>query len=88
MPKTASSSTALHGKRSRRTRSSHQGALRTITASVAGIPHNVATAITHEPYGAIRGWTWGNGLTRAQAFDLNGRVTELDTRNGSAYLRA
>ena len=47
----------------------------------------MATAIAHEPYGAIRGWTWGNGLTRAQAFDLNGRVTELDTRNGSAYLQ-
>jgi len=53
------------------------------TATFGGSAHNIATNIAHQPFGGIRSWTYGNGLTRGQRHDLNGRVTELDTRNGT-----
>jgi RHS repeat-associated protein len=36
---------------------------------------NVATNITHMPFGAIGGWTWGNGTTHSRSFDGFGRLT-------------
>lgn len=63
------------------------GALRTVTATFGGSTHNVATDIAHQPYGAIRSWTYGNGLTRARLGDLNGRVTELNVKNGGTNLQ-
>ena len=44
MPKTASSITAPRGKNSRRARTNHRGALRTITTTVAGTSHTWAGA--------------------------------------------
>jgi RHS repeat-associated protein len=36
---------------------------------------NVATNITHMPFGAIGGWTWGNGTTHSRSFDGFGRLS-------------
>ena len=38
---------------------------------------NVATNLSYEPMGPLKGWTTGNGLTRTRAFDLDRRLTSL-----------
>ncbi|MGY1459500.1 MULTISPECIES: RHS repeat-associated core domain-containing protein [unclassified Luteimonas] len=63
------------------------GRLRTITATVGGTSHNVITGLRHQPFGPAVAWSWGNGLRREISYDVDGRVTELNTRNGSAYLQ-
>lgn len=35
------------------------------------------TNITTEPFGAISGWTWGNGETHERTYDQNGRLIGL-----------
>ncbi len=35
------------------------------------------TSITTEPFGAINGWTWGNGETHERTYDQNGRLIGL-----------
>ena len=63
------------------------GAVRAVTVTLGGTSHPVATDIAHQPFGAVRGWSYGNGLSRTQAFDLDGRVTELNTKNGGTDLQ-
>ena len=35
----------------------------------------VATGISYTPFGAVLGWTWGNGAAHPRAFDTHGRLT-------------
>ena len=63
------------------------GTLRSVLVSIAGQSHTVASGLTHQPFGAPRSWTYGNGLVRGQTFDLDDRVVELSTRNGNANLQ-
>ena len=60
------------------------GRLRAVTTRINGTVHNVATNIAYQPFGPATGWTYGNGLTRLQAYDLDGRLTSLGTRDGSS----
>ena len=32
--------------------------------------------ITYQPFGAVKGWTWGNGQVHTRSFDLDGRITQ------------
>jgi RHS repeat-associated protein len=32
--------------------------------------------ITYQPFGAVKGWTWGNGQVHNRSFDLDGRITQ------------
>ena len=36
---------------------------------------NLLTAITYEPFGAAKGWSWGNAAPYSRSFDLDGRLT-------------
>ena len=63
------------------------GRLRTITATIGGTSHNVITGLRHRPFGGHEAWSYGNGLSRNVAYDLNGRVTELNVKNGSTNLQ-
>ena len=63
------------------------GRLRTVTATIGGVTHNVVTQLRHQPFGRAADWTWGNGLRREARYDLDGRLTELSTRNGATYLQ-
>lgn len=63
------------------------GRLRTVTATIGGTSHNVVTNLRHRPFGPAESWHYGNGLTRGLAYDLDGRVTEMNTRNGINYLQ-
>lgn len=63
------------------------GALRTVVVTKDGVTYNVATGIAHQPFGPIHGWTYGNGLTRAQTWDLNGRIKEVNGSDGGSYVQ-
>lgn len=55
------------------------GQLAAMTVKIGSTTHNVATNITRLPFGPVTGWTYGNGLTRAIAYDLDGRPTSVRT---------
>ncbi|MEZ0470475.1 RHS repeat-associated core domain-containing protein [Luteimonas salinilitoris] len=59
------------------------GRLKAMTARINGTTRSVATNLQYEPLGAAANWTYGNGLTRNQTYDLDGRLTSLKTFNGS-----
>lgn len=40
-----------------------------VTLTVAGMTHNLASAITYAPFGPLRGLTYGNGLHLDQTYD-------------------
>ncbi|WP_337926444.1 RHS repeat-associated core domain-containing protein [Luteimonas saliphila] len=63
------------------------GKMTAITATIGGVTHNVATNVQYQPFGAAVGWTWGNGLTRGATYDLDGRLSELHSKNGSTNLQ-
>ena len=63
------------------------GALRAVTVTLSGTPYNVATDMAHMPFGGPRGWNYGNGLVRAQDWDLNGRRAEISTKDGGVDLQ-
>ncbi|WP_296280514.1 RHS repeat-associated core domain-containing protein [Pseudoxanthomonas sp.] len=63
------------------------GALRAVTVTLSGTPYNVATDMAHMPFGGQRSWNYGNGLVRAQDWDLNGRRAEISTKDGGIDLQ-
>jgi RHS repeat-associated protein len=63
------------------------GGLRAVTVTLSGTPYNVATDMAHMPFGGPRSWNYGNGLVRAQDWDLNGRRTEISTKDGGVNLQ-
>ena len=63
------------------------GRLRAVTARIDGVDYNVATNLQYQPFGPVKSWTFGNGLTRGIAYDLDGRVTELNTKNGASFVQ-
>jgi RHS repeat-associated protein len=40
---------------------------------------------TYEPFGAVNGWTWGNGTASSRTFSQDGLVTEINSAGTSAY---
>jgi RHS repeat-associated protein len=41
-------------------------------------------AITYDPFGPITSWTWGNGTAAYRAFDIDGKITQVDNANGAS----
>ncbi|MGY1408151.1 MULTISPECIES: RHS repeat-associated core domain-containing protein [unclassified Luteimonas] len=62
------------------------GKLAAVTVTIDGVARNVATNVKYHPHGPTNGWDWGNGLVHSAAYDLDGRATELNTKNGSGFL--
>src|SRR5262249_45356455 len=40
---------------------------------------NILTGALYEPFGPTRGWTWGNGTLAVRGYDLDGRITTVDS---------
>ena len=40
-------------------------------------PVNLATYVTHMPFGPASCWTYGNGVTDTRTFDLDYRMTSV-----------
>jgi RHS repeat-associated protein len=47
---------------------------------------NLATSVTHLPFGPVASLTWGNGVTDARTFDLDYRMTSI-TDHGTANIQ-
>lgn len=58
-----------------------------VRAIVGGSTQNVATGIGYQPFGAMTGWTYGNGLVRNQLWHASGRLSELNVKNDSANVQ-
>jgi RHS repeat-associated protein len=51
--------------------------------SVNGIP--VLSAVTYEPFGAVNGWTWGNGTTTMRAYNTDGNIANISSAATKDY---
>ena len=49
-----------------------------VKIKIDGVEHTVVSGIEYEPYGGIKNWTYGNGLTRVANYDTNYRLTSLN----------
>jgi YD repeat-containing protein len=47
---------------------------------------NLATSVTHMPFGPVASLTWGNGVTDARTFDLDYRMTSI-TDHGTSNIQ-
>jgi len=65
----------------------NNGQLSAMTVRIGTTTHNVATNLQYQPLGPVKSWTYGNGLTRGLSYDLDTRLTELSTKNGSAFVQ-
>jgi RHS repeat-associated protein len=57
------------------------GKLSSMTVNGTTLLNNVL----YEPTGATRGWTWGNGSFAVRTFDLDGKLTQLDSAGLNTY---
>jgi RHS repeat-associated protein len=53
------------------------GKLRSITATPNGVSQVVADSIQYEPFGPLMGLRYGNGISRANDYDQNGRLVSI-----------
>jgi RHS repeat-associated protein len=51
--------------------------------SVNGTP--VLSAATYEPFGAISGWTWGNGTTTLRSYNTDGNIANISSAATKDY---
>lgn len=55
---------------------------------IASITVNSTTLLSnvvYEPFGPIGGWTWGNSTLAVRTYDLDGRVTQVDSAGLRTY---
>ncbi len=57
----------------------------TVKFKIGNSVQNVVRNITYEPYGGIKSWTYGNGLTQQRLYDQDYRLTEIKTPNFHQY---
>ncbi len=54
------------------------GQVTTVTTTQPSMsPVNLATSVTHMPFGPVKSLTWGNGVTDTRTFDLDYRMTSV-----------
>lgn len=66
---------------------SASGKLTAMTVNIGGTISNVVTNVGYQPFGPATGWTYGNGLTRGYAYDLDGRLTSATAKNGATSVQ-
>jgi RHS repeat-associated protein len=59
-----------------------------MTITMGGVVKNVVSGANYEPFGALSGYTHGNGLVRDLVFDLDGRYSSITSKNGTASLQS
>ncbi len=55
---------------------------------ITGISVNgvvLVSNILYDPFGPVRQWTWGNGSLAVRTFDLDGKVTQIDSAGLKTY---
>lgn len=59
----------------------------TVTATIGGTTTNVVSGAGYQPFGPAARWTYGNGLVRNLTYDMDGRTTARNTKNGAAFVQ-
>jgi len=55
---------------------------------IASIAINGTTLLsnaTYEPFGAVNGWTWGNGTTTSRTYDTDEKITQIASNGVKSY---
>ena len=56
----------------------------TTRANALATPVTLATGLTYEAFGPVNALDYGNGVTLANSFDLDGRLAAIDSHIGAA----
>lgn len=60
------------------------GQVTTVTDKQPAVsPVNLATSVTHMPFGPVKSFTYGNGITETRTYDLDYRATAIKAMNGA-----
>jgi RHS repeat-associated protein len=55
---------------------------------VTGVTVNgttVLSSVLYDPFGPIRGWTWGNATQAVRTYDTDGKITQVDSSGLKTY---
>jgi len=55
------------------------GRLRSLNAKINGTTQTILSGLHYQPFGAAANWSWGNGLRRRTNYDIDGRITAINT---------
>ncbi|QIL19642.1 RHS repeat-associated core domain-containing protein [Thermomonas sp. HDW16] len=58
-----------------------------MTVNIGGVVSNVVTNTLYQPFGPAKSWIYGNGLSRGYSYDLDGRLTNANTKNGTTNVQ-
>jgi YD repeat-containing protein len=50
-----------------------------LSVTVAGVTTPILSSVTYEPFGAVKGWTWGNGASVIRSHDQDGNASVIST---------
>jgi RHS repeat-associated protein len=53
-----------------------------VSVAVGGV--TILSGATYEPFGPVKGWTWGNGVTHTRSYDQEGRITAINSSHANA----
>jgi RHS repeat-associated protein len=53
--------------------------------SITSGSETLVTGVLYDPFGPIRGWTWGNSSQAVRAYDLDGNLSQLDSGGLKTY---
>ena len=53
----------------------YNGNHQVVSVAVNGTP--ILSNATYEPFGAVKGWTWGNGTAFSRSYDTDGRISQI-----------
>ncbi|MDR7017052.1 RHS repeat-associated core domain-containing protein [Acinetobacter sp. 3657] len=53
--------------------------INSVKVKIQGVDQTVVSNIQYEPYGGIKNWTYGNGLTKTNTFDRDYRLAAIKT---------
>ncbi len=45
----------------------------------------ILSAVLHDPFGPIRGWTWGNSTLAVRTYDQDGKIEAFDSAGATTY---
>lgn len=54
------------------------GKVNSITATIGGVSKTVISSVAYKPFGPASSWSYGNGLTQTDTYDLDYRLTDRD----------
>jgi RHS repeat-associated protein len=45
----------------------------------------VLSSVLYDPFGPVRGWTWGNGTSAVRTYDTDGKISQVDSSGLRSY---